>query len=357
VQKVRWVPSSGSLDHFFDDELVPASRGVQEAMLRKIEPFPTTKNWCPTTRAIFPAGWWSVIKSTWSPPRRKPARKWTRKWNVCAVRRASARRHASKFAGGERLFRADLQTHPDPIWLLTYNYGTRHFQVVINGYTGVIAGKYPKSWVKITLAVLAFQTTSLKIRPGLNFIDITTKDLADYPFVYMAGSGQAVFTDEEAAALRAYLLNGGFLMADDFWGDDQWEHFAEQVKHIFPDRAPELMSLTNQIFHTVFDFKKQPQIPSAFFDSRYQSYDPGYRYEQMNHDPHYYGVYDDKRRLMMLICHNNHYGDGWEHEGDDETYFAHGQRPVRAAGLTSSTNSSICRHRPDSGSVVGENLC
>jgi len=42
-----------------------------------------------------------------------------------------------------------------PIWLLTYNYGARNFQVVINGYTGTIAGKYPKSWVKITLAVLA----------------------------------------------------------------------------------------------------------------------------------------------------------------------------------------------------------
>jgi len=42
-----------------------------------------------------------------------------------------------------------------PIWLLTYNYGARNFQVVINGYTGTIAGKYPKSWVKIALAVLA----------------------------------------------------------------------------------------------------------------------------------------------------------------------------------------------------------
>src|SRR5512136_962259 len=42
-----------------------------------------------------------------------------------------------------------------PIWLLTYNYGARAFQVVINGYTGRIAGRYPKSWIKITLAVLA----------------------------------------------------------------------------------------------------------------------------------------------------------------------------------------------------------
>jgi hypothetical protein len=41
-----------------------------------------------------------------------------------------------------------------PIWLLTYNYGARNFQVVLNGYTGAIAGRYPKSWIKITLAVL-----------------------------------------------------------------------------------------------------------------------------------------------------------------------------------------------------------
>jgi Domain of unknown function (DUF4159) len=167
-----------------------------------------------------------------------------------------------------------------------------------------------------------FQTTSLKVRPGLNFIDITTKDLADYPFVYVAAAGQMVLTDEEAAALRAYLLNGGFLMADDFWGDDQWEHFYEQVKQIFPNRTPEPMDLKHPIFHTVFNFKKQPQIPSVgdFFASG-KSYDIRWRYEQWNHDPHYYGIYDDKHRLMMLICHNNHFGDGWEHEGDDETYF------------------------------------
>ncbi len=167
-----------------------------------------------------------------------------------------------------------------------------------------------------------FQVTSLKVRPGLNFVDITTKDLAGYPFVYLAGAGRLALGDEEAAALRRYLLNGGFLMVDDFWGDDQWEHFAGQVKQIFPDRAPEAMDLTHPIFHTVFNFKKQPQIPSVG-DFMYsgQSWDQRYRYEQWNHDPHYYGVYDDQRRLIMLICHNNHYGDGWEHEGDDESYF------------------------------------
>ncbi|HLX71442.1 MAG TPA: DUF4159 domain-containing protein, partial [Verrucomicrobiae bacterium] len=51
------------------------------------------------------------------------------------------------------------------------------------------------------------------------------------------------------------------------------------------------------------------------------SYDPGWPYDEKGHDPHYYGVYDDKNRMMMLICFNNHFGDGWEHEGDDQSYF------------------------------------
>ena len=64
VQKIRWQPSSGSLDHFFDDELEPASRGVRPEMLRRIEPFPT-HDWSPTTPATFPAGWWSTTRLTW----------------------------------------------------------------------------------------------------------------------------------------------------------------------------------------------------------------------------------------------------------------------------------------------------
>lgn len=153
VQKTRWVPSSGSLDHFFDDELVPASRGVQPDMLRKVEPFPT-KELTPY-QAGFLSGW--VVE----------------RYQIDLV---NAARHARERMEGEvermcaRQVPGDthrnLQVHADfsgqtfkhvlvPLWLLTYNYGARNFQVVINGFTGAIAGKYPKSWVKITFAVLA----------------------------------------------------------------------------------------------------------------------------------------------------------------------------------------------------------
>ncbi len=153
VQRVRWQPSSGALDHFFDDELVPASRGVQAQMLRQIEPFPT-KELTPY-KPGFLSGW--VVE----------------RYQIDLVSAAKAAREEME-AEIERMCAGqvpgdtyrNLQVETDysgqtfkhilvPIWLLTYNYGTRNFQVVVNGYTGSIAGRYPKSWVKITLAVIA----------------------------------------------------------------------------------------------------------------------------------------------------------------------------------------------------------
>jgi hypothetical protein len=156
VQKTRWVPSSGSLDHFFDDELVPASRGVRPEMLRRIEPFPT-KELTPYN-AGFLSGW--VVE----------------RYQIDLVAAAQQAREemegetermCSKQVPGDT--QRNLEVDADfsrqtfkhilaPIWLLSYNYGSRNFQVVVNGYTGSIAGKYPKSWVKITLAILAFLT-------------------------------------------------------------------------------------------------------------------------------------------------------------------------------------------------------
>ena len=153
VQKIRWQPSSGEVDHFFDDELVPASRGVQPAMLRRIEPFPT-KQLVPYN-AGFLSGW--LVE----------------RYQIDLVAAAKTAR-GEMDAEMERLCAAEvpgdthrnLQVETDysgqtfkhilaPIWLLTYNYGARNFQVVINGFTGTIAGQYPKSWVKITFAILA----------------------------------------------------------------------------------------------------------------------------------------------------------------------------------------------------------
>ena len=157
VQKVRWVPSSGSLDHFFDDELVPASKGVQPAMLRKVEPFPT-KELVPY-KAGFLSGW--VVEryqiDLLAAARQAREEMDAKMYSMCASQvPGDTHRNLSvdtDYSG--QTFKHILV----PLWLLTYNYGPRNFQVVINGYTGTIAGKYPKSWVKITLAVLGALVT------------------------------------------------------------------------------------------------------------------------------------------------------------------------------------------------------
>jgi len=153
VQKVRWEPSSGSLNHFFDDELVPASRGVQPQMLRRIEPFPT-KELTPY-KPGFLSGWVVERYQIDLVSAAKEARE--------EMEQEIERMCAAQVPGDTH---RNLQVDTDysgqtfkhilvPIWLLTYNYGAKNFQVVINGYTGTIAGRYPKSWIKITLAVLA----------------------------------------------------------------------------------------------------------------------------------------------------------------------------------------------------------
>jgi hypothetical protein len=159
VQKTRWVPSAGTVDHFFDDELVPASRGVQPDLLRRVEPFPTTKELVPYN-AGFLSGW--VVEryqiDLLNAARTAREKMDGKMYGLCASkvpgdthRNLNVR---SDYSG--QTFKHILV----PVWLLTYTYGARSFQVVINGYTGVIAGRYPKSWIKITLAILALLATA-----------------------------------------------------------------------------------------------------------------------------------------------------------------------------------------------------
>src|SRR5213594_334751 len=73
------------------------------------------------------------------------------------------------------------------------------------------------------------QLTSLKVDPESKVIELTDPELFDYPFVFMSGIPNIVLSDDEVKALRRYLLNGGFMMVDDFWGETNWEHFYREV--------------------------------------------------------------------------------------------------------------------------------
>ena len=165
------------------------------------------------------------------------------------------------------------------------------------------------------------QLTSMKVDPDGKVIDLTDDALFDYPFAVMSGVPAIQINDEEAAILRRYMLNGGFILVDDFWGDRNYDHFYNEViKQVFPNRHPQELALDHPIFHCVYDLKEKPQIPNVGFarsnrDSGITSEDP------QGGGAHFRALFDDKGRMMMLICHNTDLGDGWEEEATDPWYF------------------------------------
>lgn len=165
------------------------------------------------------------------------------------------------------------------------------------------------------------QLTSMHVDPDGKVLDLTDPALFDFPFVYMIEPGYISLSDEERTALRTYLLNGGFLMVDDFWGDTEWANFENEMKYVFPDRQLVDVPLDHSIFHCVYDLKERPQIPAIGFAHQMQNGQiysaQGYGTEEV----HYKAFYDDSGRMMAIVCHNTDLGDGWEREGEDPWYF------------------------------------
>jgi Domain of unknown function (DUF4159) len=167
------------------------------------------------------------------------------------------------------------------------------------------------------------QMTSLKVNPRPIFLEITDPLLFRYPFIYICEAGQLTFTDEEIPILRRYLLNGGFLMFDDFWGDGEWENVAEQMKRVFPDRTFTDLPRKHPLFSAVFPLPEtlNLQCPNIRLGTASQYDGRTWERDDGDHEAHIRGISDDKGRLMVIACHNTDNGDGWEREGENAYYF------------------------------------
>jgi len=112
-------------------------------------------------------------------------------------------------------------------------------------------------------------------------------------------------------------------MVDDFWGDDEYYNFYQEIKRVFPDREPAEVPLEHEIFHCVYDLKEKPQLPSIGQAQAGRAsgatWEP--RYGSDTSVPHYRAIRDDADRIMVFICHNTDLGDGWEREAEDPWYF------------------------------------
>jgi hypothetical protein len=138
-------------------------------------------------------------------------------------------------------------------------------------------------------------------------------DIFNWPFLAAGEMGDWKLTGAQISKVREYLLRGGFLMLDDFWGKVEWDRFMETMREIVPDRPIVDIENSDAIFHIVYDLENRYQIMGEWalrggMADRWIGSVPGWR-----------GIYDDKGRLMVVITYNNDVGDSWEY-ADDPIY-------------------------------------
>ena len=148
-------------------------------------------------------------------------------------------------------------------------------------------------------------------------------DIYNWPFLAAGEMGDWKLSGEQISKVREYLLRGGFLMLDDFWGAQEWARFMETMREILPDRPVVDIENSDPLFHIVYDLDNRYQILGQWaltgrMAERWVGTTPGWR-----------GIYDDKHRLIVAITFNNDVGDSWEYADDPyypEKYSALGIR-------------------------------
>jgi uncharacterized protein DUF4159 len=157
--------------------------------------------------------------------------------------------------------------------------------------------------------------------PNHLVVRLTDDELFQCPFIMMTEVGALYMDDDEVERLREYLLKGGFLWADDFWGSYAWAVWESQIRRVLPAGQYPFVNLPldHPLFRTQFVVKKVPQIPSINFwmGSGGGTSEAGYD----SQTPEVRAILDDKGRIMVMATHNTDLGDSWEREGDDPNYF------------------------------------
>jgi hypothetical protein len=155
-----------------------------------------------------------------------------------------------------------------------------------------------------------------------NFVVIPLDDplLFRCPILFMEDVGTLQFTEDEVQGLRAYLLKGGFLWVDDFWGSQAWDQWTRQISRVLAREEYPLINIppTHAIMHSLYDVQEIPQVPSINHWSRNRdTSERGGDSRNVN----FRGIQDAHGRLMVVMTHNTDIADSWEREGEDRQYF------------------------------------
>jgi hypothetical protein len=159
-------------------------------------------------------------------------------------------------------------------------------------------------WITDVLARL----TILDVYEGENGIELDDPELRRFPFLYAVEVGGMALSDSQREGLRSYLLAGGFLVVDDFWGSYEWANFEREIKQVLPEYEIVDIGFDHPIFQAYYLVDQIIQVPNVG-----NGCSGGPTYEDDGYVPHFKGIEDEKGRLMVAINWNTDLGDAWEH--------------------------------------------
>ena len=158
--------------------------------------------------------------------------------------------------------------------------------------------------------------------PNFYVIRLTDDQLFNCPVLIASDAGTIGFTETQAERLRQYLLKGGFLWVDDFWGSAAWEHWETQIARALPpaDFPIEDVAMDDPMLKAMFQIDKIPQITNIQFWRQWGGTYTSERGEDSD-QVHLRVIRDSHRRIMVLMSHNTDVADSWEREGEDPDFF------------------------------------
>ena len=175
----------------------------------------------------------------------------------------------------------------------------------------------------VRLGELTYVRVKMKAdgQPDNVVLRLTDPLLYDCPILHMEDVGTIRFSDEEVESLRNYLLKGGFLYVDDFWGTLAWEQWASEIGRVLPPHKYPIQDIPRDhpIMRTLYDVKAVPQVPSINQWYRMN----GETSERGSDSPYvnFRGIQDEQGRLIVVMTHNTDISDTWEREGENKEYF------------------------------------
>jgi hypothetical protein len=219
----------------------------------------------------------------------------------------------------------------------SFNFCRIAFNSASNGFGGGWGVDFPDADANLMTRLSELTRTPVSRIDGVGtpnhlVIRLTDPELFKCPFVMMTEVGGLFIFPEEAEALRAYLERGGFLWADDFWGENAWWVWESQIRKVLPAGPYPIEDLTpdHPLFRMMFNVREVTQIPSI---NHWRGTGGGTAETRDAQVPHARIISDDHDRIMVLITHNTDYGDSWEREAADPEYFQQFSVPGYAFGI------------------------